>query len=325
MSIEEDERLAAVVLARDRAEPTKATIDALLLQDPLPDVLILVANAASPDVAEILEATVRRHPRAEVLALDSNQGCSGGFEAGLHHVLTHHDVDYICGFDDDATPLPGCLRSLLDAARGLPDAAEIGAVSHDTAGTLAWPMWVTGEPRPAHTVADVRAIAQRRDRLSVPNLAWHGLMFPVSVLREHGIVWGDLFLQYEDIELGMRYRKAGLSCYLVPEAECLHPAPPPARQVSIFGRHIDVTAQAPYKEYLSLRNGLVVRRRHDGARFWYGTGPFVLLRGLLTCFALDVPLASALRHVFLQGIADATRMRLGPAPAATRALGSPAS
>jgi hypothetical protein len=155
----------------------------------------------------------------------------------------------------------------------------------------------------------------------VPNLSWHGLLFPVPVLREHGIVWGELFLQYEDIELGMRYRRAGLRCYLVPDAECLHPKPPPSRPVRIFGRQIDVTAQNASKEYLTLRNGLVVRSRYEGARFWYGTGPFVLLRGLLSSFALNVPTSKALRHVFLQGVVDAMRGRLGPPPAATAALG----
>jgi GT2 family glycosyltransferase len=313
-------RLAAVLLARDRPEPTRTTLDAILLQDPSPDVLVLVDNDSTPEVAAILRAAAARHPHAEVVELAANRGCCGGFEAGLRHVLEHHDVDYVCGFDDDATPRPGCLAALLDAARRLPDAAEIGALSHDPAGKLAWPMWVDGEPGQAYTVDDVRAIAERRSTLPVPNLAWHGLLFPMAVLREHGIVWGDLFLQYEDIELGMRYRKAGLRCYLVPEAECLHPAPPPSRQVTIFGRTIDVTAQSPAKEYLSLRNGLIVRRRHDGWRFWYGTGPFVLLRGILTCFAMDVPLWGALRRVLARGVLDAVRGRLGPPPRATAEL-----
>lgn len=312
--------VAAVVLARDRPEPTRRTVEALLAQEPAPDVLVLVDNDASPAVRAILEDAAARHPRGEVVAASTNLGCCGGFEFGLRHVLDHHEVDHICGFDDDATPMPGCLAALLAAAERLPDAAEIGAMSRAPDGTLAWPMWVEGEPAPAHTVAEVRAIAARRPTLPVPNLAWHGLLFPVPVLREHGIVWGELFLQYEDIELGMRYRKAGLRCYLVPEAECEHPAPPPARQVSIFGRTIDVTRQSAGKEYLSLRNGLIVRRRYDGLRFWYGTGPFVILRGILTSFAMDLPTTTALRHVVLRGIRDAGRGRLGPPPPDTAAL-----
>jgi hypothetical protein len=84
--------------------------------------------------------------------------------------------------------------------------------------------------------------------------------------------------------------------------------------VRILGRQIDITAQSPAKEYLTLRNALIVRARYDGARFWYGTGPLVLLRGLLSALALDAPRLAALRHVFLRGVLDAMRGRLGPPP-----------
>jgi hypothetical protein len=84
-----------------------------------------------------------------------------------------------------------------------------------------------------------------------------------------------------------------------------------------------VTGQTPAKEYLTLRNGLIVWHRYDGLRFWYGTGPFVLLRGLASTLTLAAPRGRALRHVFLQGVIDAVRGRLGPPPAATAELGSP--
>ncbi|MEA2440678.1 MAG: rhamnopyranosyl-N-acetylglucosaminyl-diphospho-decaprenol beta,3/1,4-galactofuranosyltransferase [Thermoleophilaceae bacterium] len=313
-------RTGAVVLCRDRPIPTAETLEALLAQEPQPDVLVLVDNDATPEVRALLEEAAARHPDAEVLDLERNYGACGGFEKGVARLLERPDLDYVIGFDDDATPLPGCIAGLLEAARSLPDAGEIGAMSHTREGTLAWPMHVVGEPGPALTVDDVRAIARRREALEIPNNAWHGIMFPVPVLRRHGNVWGDLFLQYEDIELGMRFRRAGLRCYMAPEAECIHPAPPPARPVRILGRQIDVTAQSAAKEYLSLRNGLVVRSRYEGLRFWYGTGPFVLLRGLLSSLALERPRLAALRHVFLQGIMDAVRGRLGPPPPATAAL-----
>lgn len=313
-------RVAAVVLARDRPEATERTLKALLAQDPASDHLLLVANDATCAVRHVLEWAAAVHPDAEVLRLDRNYGCSGGYERGLARVLERDDIDLVCGFDDDATPLPNCLAALTAAAGALPDVGAVGAISHTPDGTLAWPMLVDGEAEPAHTVEQIRELAERRETLPVQNLAWHGLMFPVEVLRRQGNVWGELFLQYEDIELGMRFRRAGLRSYLVPGAECLHPPPPPSRTVRIFGRQIDVTAQNAAKEYLTLRNGLVVRSRYEGPRFWYGTGPFVLLRGLLSALALDVPRSAALRHVFLQGIFDAVRGRLGPPPAATAAL-----
>ncbi len=312
--------VAAVVLARDRPGPLATTLAAL--HSEAPDVLVLVDNDGTPEVKSELEAAAAAHPDCDIVRLDRNMGCGGGFEAGLAHVMSRGDIDLVCGFDDDATPLPGCLAKLTRAAIELPDVGAVGAVSHDASGTLAWPMYVLGEPQPVETVEEVKELAARRPTLPVLNLAWHGLMFPVEVLRREGSVWGELFLQYEDIELGMRYRAAGLTMYLVPEAGCSHPPPPPARAVRIFGRQIDITAQNANKEYLTLRNGLVVRQRWEGLRFWYGTGPFVLLRGLLSSLALDLPKAEAVRHVFVQGVVDALRGRLGPPPPATARLSS---
>jgi glycosyltransferase involved in cell wall biosynthesis len=313
--------VASVVLARDRPQATERTIQALVAQHPPSDHLLLVDNDATDAVREVLERAASGRPRTEILRLDRNYGCSGGFERGLAHLLERDDLDLVCGFDDDASPLPGCLRALTAAAGALPDVGAVGALSHSEDGTLAWPMLVDGEAQSAHTVEQVLELAARRESLPVPSLSWHGLMLPVEVLRRHGNVWGDLFLQYEDIELGMRLRRAGLRSYLVPGAGCLHPPPPPARAVRIAGRQIDVTAQSAAKEYLTLRNGLVVRSRYEGLRFWYGTGPFVLLRGLLSSFALDLPRGAALRHVFLQGVFDAIRGRLGPPPTRTAQLG----
>jgi glycosyltransferase involved in cell wall biosynthesis len=308
-------RTAALVLARDRPGVTQRTVDAVLAQEPAFDTVLLVDNAGTPELSAVLAAAATADHRVAVQTPHANLGCAGGYGAGLTELLKRDDLDYICCFDDDATPLPGCLAALLEAAAGLPDAAEIGAVSHDESGRLAWPMLIDGEPEPLRTLNDVRAAAAaRHQRLTVPNLAWHGLLFPVPVLRAHGIVWGELFLQYEDIELGLRYRRAGLACYLVPAAECLHPAPPPAQRIRLFGKELTVTAESPAKEYLSLRNGLRVWHRHDGMRFWYGSGVFVLLRGLLTCMRLEIPRRRALRDVFLRGVLDATRGRLGPPP-----------
>ena len=104
-------RVAAVVLARDRPTPLRETLDALLLEQP--DVLVLVDNDGTPEVKQLLQAAADRHPDAEVLSLDRNMGCCGGFEAGLARVMARSDVDLVCGFDDDAVPLPGCLLSLI--------------------------------------------------------------------------------------------------------------------------------------------------------------------------------------------------------------------
>jgi len=234
--------------------------------------------------------------------------------------MARSDVDLACCFDDDATPLPGCLAALRQAVLTLPDVGTAGAVAHDGTGRLAWGMWVEGQAGPAETVDEVRQLAAGAGAVDVAGMCWHALMVPVEVLRRHGNVWGELFLQYEDAEFGLRLRAAGLHNYLVPAAECLHPLAPASREVRLFGRTIAITRQAPGKEYLTLRNDLLVRHRYNGLRFWYATGPLILLRGLLIALSLDVPRAAALRHVYARAVLDAARGRLGPPPDRTMAL-----
>jgi GT2 family glycosyltransferase len=308
-------RIAAVVLARDRPEVAQRTIDAIAAQDPRPDALILVGNDATPEVLDVF-----RRAGGDVLALPENGGAAGGFAAGLQRAVDRGDIDLAVCFDDDATPLPGCIAALRDAATTLPDVGTAGAVAHDGEGRLAWAMHADDEPAPAETLDEVRAIAARRGSVEVAGMCWHGLMVPVEVLRREGVVWADLFHQYEDAEFGLRMRRAGLRNYLVPDAEVLHPMRPPSRKLHFLGREIAITNQSPAKEYLTIRNDLVVRKRYNGLRFWWGTGPLILVRGLLTTLQLDLPRLAALRHVFLRAVLDAARGRLGPPPERTATL-----
>jgi GT2 family glycosyltransferase len=297
------ERVAAMVLARDRAEPLERTLRALEHQTRRPDLTLVIDNDGTDEVHAVIAAA----DGVEVLSLAHNLGCAGGFEAGERRLLEDPSLDYVVGFDDDAEPEPACVEELLGAAAQLPALGAAGALSHD-GGTLAWPMYLEDEREPLETIADVEAAAARRATLPVMSLSWHGLLWPAQVLRDGGIVWGDLFLQTEDIELGMRLRARGLHLYLVPAARSRHPKPPPTRVVRVLGRRIDVTAQNVAKEHLTLRNGIVVRRRHEPPlRFWTRSLPALLLRGVLSAVALR-----AFRPVVVRGVADGLRGRLGP-------------
>jgi GT2 family glycosyltransferase len=313
-------RVAAVVLARDRPQVVAETIAAIRAQDPAPDALVLVANEATDGVLAVLRGAAADHPDAEVVELARNLGAAGGFHAGIARVLERDDVDYVCCFDDDARPLPGCLRALRDAAGTLPDVGSVGAMAHDGRGRLSWPAFVDGEGAPARTVDELRALAARRGALPVAGLSWHPLMVPVAALRRAGNVWAELFHQYEDAEFGLRLRRAGLQNYLVAQAESVHPLQPPTTEFRLLGATFWFTRQAPGKEYLTLRNDLTVRRRYNGARFWYATLPFLLVRGLIATLNLDAPRLAALRHVYLRAVVDAARGRLGPPPARAAAL-----
>lgn len=313
-------RTAAVVVARDRPDTTKRTLDALLAQEPPPEALILVANGATPEVLDCLQRVAGVHGDVEVVELPENQGPAGGFNAGLARVVARDDLDFACCFDDDALPLPGCLAALRAAVAELPAVGTAGAVSHDENGLLAWPMQPADARGVVDTVDDVRALGGGGQAVPVVALCWHGLMIPAEVLRRVGNVRADLFLQFEDAEFALRVRKADLVNYLVTGAEVLHPRRPPGRTLNVLGRRITISHERPSKEYLSLRNELYVHRLHGGVRFWALSGPLILVRGFLTALGLGLPRRRALKDVFGRAVIDSLRGRLGPPPPATTAL-----
>src|SRR3954465_13333882 len=118
-------RVAAMILTRDRPAGTRRTVQAVLEQDRPPEVLLLIDNAATPEVRCVLDAAAKTHPEIDVLRLPENRGCAGGYEAGIARLMERGDVDYVCGFDDDATPAPGCLSALIEATDVLPDAGAV--------------------------------------------------------------------------------------------------------------------------------------------------------------------------------------------------------
>jgi GT2 family glycosyltransferase len=307
-------RVAAVLLARDRPEVTARTLEAVVAQGP--DALILVSNDGTPAVDAVLRDAAAAHPDARVVRLDRNLGAAGGFHAGFAAALERDDLDAVWCFDDDATPAPDCLTALKAAYQRLDRVGCAGALTHDGSGRLSWPLWPVDTLVPLHTLDEARRAAGADGALAVAGLSWHALLVPLAVLRAHGNVWAELFHQYEDAEFGLRIRDAGLCAYAVAEAECLHPPAPPAREARIARWSIRVTEEAPAKEYLTIRNDLVVRRRYNGARFWYGTMPLIVLRGLLVCLRRrDMSRWRAVRDVWLRAIGDAARGRLGPPPA----------
>jgi GT2 family glycosyltransferase len=306
-------RTAAVVVARDRPDVLAATVEAIVSQSSPPALLIIVGNAPTSEVAAVMRAAIDAHRDGDAVVLRRNMGAAGGFAAGIDRALARGADRVVC-FDDDATPDRDCVQALEAAADQLPLVGCVGAVAHDGSGRLSWPLWLLGMREPLHDLSEVRRLAAQRGPLAAHGLCWHGLLVPAQTIRDHGNVWAELFHQYEDAEFGLRLRRAGLVNYVVADALCQHPPAPAADHVGLLGHHLRITRQSPAKEYLTLRNDIVVRRRYNGVRFWYGTLPLILVRGAIICWRLGLPRATALRQVYLRAIGDALLERLGPPP-----------
>ena len=254
--------------------------------------------------------------RMEVTVLGRNGGSAGSFAAGLEAVLAKPGATHIAAFDDDAIPAPDCLERLLEAAAELGDGAgAIGAVSMDAGRRV--------------RVADVHARPPRAGALD--RRAGGGGGEPARPCRWPS--WpgtrcccrsppcagsarprAELFMWYEDVEYGLRLRRAGLTAYAVVAAHVDHPPPKRVVRATILGVPLDVPIVSPSKAYLMTRNALVVRHEYVGPKFWVVDVPLTVARALIAIRALPGPKLKLLREALLRPIADAARGRMGPPP-----------
>jgi glycosyltransferase involved in cell wall biosynthesis len=306
------ERVAAVVVARERVASLEELFAALDAQTRPPDELVVVDSDATPEVRALLERV--EAGGARIVRLGENGGSAGGFAAGMNAVAGDGRSTLAWTLDDDAIPSLDCLELLLRAYERVPDAGAVGALSCDPGGTLAWPLNLADGARRVHTVAEVEAAAAAgSDAVGVCELAWHALLIPVTVIKRVGGPSRELFMWYEDVEYGMRLRHAGLLVYVVPGAHVKHP--PPGRLVSVnfLGVPLDVPVAGAAKSYLMIRNSLVVHHRYGGVRFWYADLPLLLVRGGIAVFSERGARVRGAR-ILARAVLDAARGRMGQPP-----------
>lgn len=308
-------QVIAVAVAHGRAESLDRVFCALRDQTRPPDGIVVVDSDAQPDVKEVLARWQAADDRMEITVLGRNGGSAGSFATGLEAVLAKPEATFIAAFDDDAIPAPDCLERLLEAAAELGDGVgAIGAVSMDEGGEFAWPMFLLDRREPVRNIAELEAAAGARRAVPVAELAWHALLLPVSTVRRVGLPRAELFMWYEDVEYGLRLRRAGLTAYAVVAAHVDHPPPARVVRATILGVPLDVPIVSPSKAYLMTRNALVVRHEYVGPKFWIVDVPLTVARALIAIRALPGPRLALLREALLRPIADAARGRMGPPP-----------
>lgn len=109
-SLDETDRLVAVVVTYNRLDKLKVTL-AQLLAAPAGDLAaVVVVDNASPDGTGAWLGTLD-DPRLVVHRSPRNLGGAGGFETGMRLACDRFDPDWIVVMDDDARPAPGALAA----------------------------------------------------------------------------------------------------------------------------------------------------------------------------------------------------------------------
>ncbi len=212
--------------------------------------VVLVDDGSSDGTPAVIEAGRRRAACAFTVITQANAGLARARNAGIERARGER----IIFIDDDVLPIPAFVAAHLNAHRRAPNAIVQGAVINTQSFERL--------PTPTWTLANYSG-----------NFFWtSNVSLPVATLQRVGN-FTEAFREYgwEDIELGLRLRAAGVRAVFNRYAVAFHYKPRP-RSGDVAGMLRRARAQA--------RTAVQLRRMHPTWRVRLATGEDPLQRAL---------------------------------------------
>lgn len=218
-----------VVLNYCREELTAECIISLSRSAPAPRVLIV--DNASPDGSG--DRLRERFPEHAYLQTGDNLGYAGGNARGIAWALAQ-GAERVLIVNDDAELSRDCLAELHAALDAHPEAAAASpTMLHADPPGVVW--WAGGRFSPTRALATHEHAGERFESAPwradpprrVESLCGCAILFRADALRELGGFREDFWAYAEDVELSLRYRRAGRHLLHVPRARLAHKVPLP--------------------------------------------------------------------------------------------------
>lgn len=242
---------AVIVTFNPEHERFSALIDAALSQV---ERIVIVDNGSKPsDVAWIRALTVP--DRVELIELGQNLGIAAAQNVGIARARTF-GAAYVMLFDHDSIPGDGMVETLLsvlqDKVRAGIKVAAVGPRYYDER---------QNNPPPFIEIRGLRVIRHGchggTGVVPVSYVIASGSLMPMSTLNEIGDMREDLFIDYVDIEWGLRAHQKGYQTFGVCHALMAHDlgdAP-----LIFMGRAIPV--HSPLRHYYLFRNAVCLYKQ----------------------------------------------------------------
>lgn len=218
------ERIAGVVVTHRRRELLAQSLQVLAAQDRPLDHLIVVDNAAEPEVADLVAG---QPIPATYLPSRHNLGGAGGFALGMLHALAL-GADWVWCADDDGRPEgPQVLSTLLACAQrhGLGEVSPV-VVDIDDPDALAFPLrrGLVWRRRRSELFEDGAAAPDGSDDL-LPGIAslMNGALFSAGTLDRVGVPDLRLFVRGDEVEMHRRLVRSGIPFGTCLTTAYLHP------------------------------------------------------------------------------------------------------
>lgn len=195
-------------------------------------------NSAQPESAD------------HVILLGANFGIARAHNVGIEWAQ-QQAAKYVLLMDQDSIPAPGMVAALLEQAERVAVPAAVGPRYIDSRQNNPPPfMQIQGLRLVRHQCsAEVKA-------LPVDYLISSGSLIPLSTLAVVGLMREDLFIDYVDIEWGLRAGHYGYQSYGVCAAKMEHSLG--ENPVKFFKRSIPL--HSPLRHYYHFRNAVLLYR-----------------------------------------------------------------
>lgn len=298
-------RLLGVLITFRRPVQLSATLRSLAAQELGLDHLVVVDNDPTVEVEEIVRRSYPDDDAVDYVPAPENLGCAGGNALGMERVLgLADDRDWIVLMDDDDPPfsptLLGDLKSFGESMRRKdPRTAAVGLVG-------ARFDWARARLDPMTRIAD----GQDGDAIAVDAIG--GGQFPLylaGAVRSVEPYPSEYFFGFEDLDYGLRLRKAGFSLYA--DASIWREAKESDGRFGLDSRPSFRLPDLTWRRYYELRNIIYLLRSFNRTGTAVGVS---LVRGVGKPLAnLVVDPRASLKHLRMNARAcrDAWTGRMG--------------
>lgn len=244
MTQSHESRIVAIVVTyQPKLDALERLLDRLV---PQVTSVVVVHNGSRADLAAWNRERVTNS--VELLLLGENRGIAAAQNIGIQ-LARDRGAGFVLLMDQDSLPAPDMVEKLLSALSEHPLAAAAGPRYLDVR---------QNNPPPFIRVHGLRlercACPTEGSVVPVDYLIASGCLIPVPVLDKVGGMRADLFIDYVDIEWGLRARHHGFQSYGVCSAHMQHSLGD--RPIKFFDKNIPL--HSPLRHYYHFRNAVLL-------------------------------------------------------------------
>ena len=211
---------------------------------------IVIDNGSTLAIDRVVGTALLADPWCELVRLPSNLGVAAAQNVGIERAR-ETGADFLALFDQDSEPAPDMISKLLDvASTKLSEGVRVAAVG---------PRYMDERQDNPPPFIRIKGVSVKRQPCPSPQavvevdyLIASGSLIPMAALDAVGAMREDLFIDYVDIEWGLRARLAGFRSFGVCGARMRHDLG--SEPINLLGRKIPL--HSPLRHYYHFRNAV---------------------------------------------------------------------